>query len=156
MEFTCECCHYTTTVKCNYDKHISSNKHIIQKYKQTTAFKVEVSNASERQTKVIPETTKTTTEPKDGIFCKYCNKEYKHKSSLSKHIKSCKKSCADKSCADNEYLNELNRMNQTMEDERKEFQKTQKIFCKQIDLQSKQIEMLLCMLEIHTRQPYTP
>jgi hypothetical protein len=153
MEFTCECCHYATTVKCNYDKHVSSNKHIIQKYKQTTAFKVEVSKATERQTKVIPEPTETTTEPPvtKGIFCKYCNKEYKHKSSLSKHIKSCKKSCAD-----NEYLNELQRMNQTMEDERKEFKKAQKIFCKQIELQSKQIEILTCMLEIHTRKPYNP
>jgi len=74
MEFTCECCQYTTTVKSNYTKHLSSNKHILQKYKQ----------------KVTPETTITITEtpqviPKVGIFCKYCNKEYKHKSSLSKH-----------------------------------------------------------------------
>ena len=51
MEFTCECCHYATTVKCNYDKHISSNKHIIQKYKQTTAFRLKFQRQAKNKQK---------------------------------------------------------------------------------------------------------
>ena len=39
MEFTCECCHYSTMFKYNYAKHLLSNKHIIQKNKQITPFK---------------------------------------------------------------------------------------------------------------------
>ena len=27
MEYTCECCNYSTKRKYNYDKHIESNKH---------------------------------------------------------------------------------------------------------------------------------
>jgi hypothetical protein len=148
MEFTCECCHYSTTVKSNYTKHLASNKHNIRKDKQT---------ATDNQQIVIPETTKTNNEPVHlGCFCKYCNKEYKHKSSLSKHNKySCNKNKEDKL----EDLTEVQLMIRKMEadiigfqlekqellNERKELQK---IFDKRFELQMKQIEYLTCVLEL--------
>jgi hypothetical protein len=137
MEFTCECCQYTTTVKSNYTKHLSSNKHILRKYKQ----------------KVTPETTITITEtpqviPKVGIFCKYCNKEYKHKSSLSKHNRY--------SCTKNEQVsNETQLMIRKMESdiiefqlERKEFIHERKELQKIFEIQMKQIEYLTCALQL--------
>jgi hypothetical protein len=147
MEFTCECCHYATTVKCNYAKHIASTKHTIQKYKQSTAYKVEISKAAENQQKVIPETTKTTTEqpvPKDGIFCKYCDKSFTFKQSMYRHIKyTCTKN-------KDEDLKELVRlMNLKMETEKKERLNDKKEFQKQLDQKSKQIEKLMGKLEIH-------
>jgi len=150
MEFTCECCHYVTTVKCNYAKHLASNKHIIQKYKQTAAYKADVSKVSENQQKVIPEQTLTNPEsaPKDGIFCKYCDKSFTFKQSMYRHIKySCTKN-------KDEDLKELVRlMNLKMESERNEFQKQltqqQKVFDKRLDTQSKQIEKLMGKLEIN-------
>ena len=152
MEFTCECCRYSTTVKSNYVKHLSSNKHIIHKYKQTAAFKCDVTKALPELAEVSPKLAEVSQKlvevsPK-GIFCKYCEKEYKHKSSLSKHIKySCTKN-------KDEDLKELVRlMNLKMESERNEFQKQlthqQKLFDKRLDTQSKQIEKLMGKLEIN-------
>ena len=149
MEFTCECCNYSTTIKCNYAKHISSTKHTIQKYKQTNAYKVDVSKVIESQQKVIPETTKNTSEssqviPKDGFFCKYCDKSFKFKQSMYRHIKySCTKN-------KDEDLKELVRlMNLKMEAMRKELQSENKELQKQLDQKSKQIEKLMGKLEIH-------
>lgn len=152
MEFTCDCCRYSTMYKSNYVKHLSSNKHIIHKYKQTAAFKCDVTKASPELAEVSPKLAEVSQKlvevsPK-GIFCKYCEKEYKHKSSLSKHIKySCTKN-------KDEDLKELVRlMNLKMESERNEFQKQltqqQKVFDKRLDTQSKQIEKLMGKLEIN-------
>jgi hypothetical protein len=149
MEFTCECCHYSTMFKSNYVKHLSSNKHIIHKYKQTPAFKCDVTKASPELAEVsqkLAEVSQKLAEvsPKVGIFCKYCEKEYKHKSSLSKHIKySCTKN-------KDEDLKELVRlMNLKMEAMRKELQSENKELQKQLDQKSKQIEKLMGKLEIH-------
>jgi hypothetical protein len=144
MEFTCECCHYATTVKCNYAKHIASAKHTIQTYKQTAAYKVEISKAAENQQKVNPEPTKTIPEPKDGFFCKYCDKSFTFKQSMYRHIKyTCTKN-------KDEDLKELVRlMNLTIKDERKERLNDKKEFQKQLDQKSKQIEKLMGKLEIH-------
>ena len=146
MEFTCECCHYTTTVKCNYAKHLSSAKHIIQNYKQSAAFKADVSKAQSELAEVRPKLAEVSPKlveasPK-GIACK---------------------SCSDKSCTVDIYkeLNELLQTNLRLESERKEYNKSlkenndelkkqliqqHKIF----EIQSKQIEFLTCMLEIRT------
>ena len=148
MEFTCDFCRYSTTVKCNYAKHLESNRHIIQKYKQTTALKSEVSKTnpelaevSQKLAKVSPELAEV--RPK-GIFCKYCEKEYKHKSSLSKHIKySCTKN-------KDEDLKEFVRLlNLKMEAENKELKTENKELQKQLDTQAKQIGKLMGKLEIN-------
>jgi hypothetical protein len=129
-------------------KHLASNKHIINKYKQTTAFKCDVSKLVEVSPKLVEVSPKLVEVSPKGIFCKYCEKEYKHKSSLSKHIKySCTKN-------KDEDLKELVRlMNLKMESERNEFQKQltqqQKVFDKRLDTQSKQIEKLMGKLEIN-------
>jgi hypothetical protein len=175
MEFTCECCHYTTTVKCNLAKHLSTKKHIIQKYKQTPAFKLAVSNAPALPEVVpnapaLPDVVQNAPElveaiPK-GIFCKYCNKSFSFKQAMYRHIKNY--------CPGNkDHLNQQQIMALKMETERKEFQleinelqkqfehqkkifdkefeKQQKIFDKESEIQTKHIEYLTCILEMHRR-----
>ena len=159
MEFTCECCHYTTTVKCNLAKHLSTKKHIIQKYKQTPAFKLAISNAPELPEVAVPALPEVVPElveanPK-GIFCKYCNKSFSFKQAMYRHIKNY--------CPGNkDHLSQLQIMTLKMETERKEFQleinelqkqfeKQQKIFDKQSEIQTKHIEYLTCILEMHRR-----
>lgn len=116
MEKYCECCEYKTTLTANLKKHLASKKHIL---------------VSQKLVKVSAELGKV--RPKMHV-CKYCEKEYKHKSSLSSHIKySCTKNT-------DEDLKELVRLlNQRIE-----------VQDKQIESQNKKIEKLMGKLEIHS------
>ena len=115
MEKYCECCDYKTNLTANYKKHLESKKHL---------------HVSQKLVKVSIELGKVS--PKMYV-CKYCEKEYKHRSSLSGHIKySCKKNT-------DEDLKELVRLlNQKIESQDK-----------QIESQNKKIEKLMGKLEIH-------
>ena len=110
--YTCKCCNFSTPLKGNYTNHLYTKKH-------------QMNCKSE-----------TGTESND-YCCKYCGKNYKHKQSVSKHIKySCTKN-------NDEDLKELVRlMNLKIETERKDFHK-------QLEIQAKQIEKLMGKLEIH-------
>jgi hypothetical protein len=73
--YTCKCCHFQTKLKANYKRHLSTNKH---------------SEVSRKLAEISPKLAEIS--PKTRNICKYCNTEFKHKSSLSKHIKyTCKK-----------------------------------------------------------------
>ena len=116
MENYCECCEYKTNLTANFKKHLMSKKHIqvSQKFLKVSAVLGILS-------------------PKAHV-CKYCEKEYKHRSSLSNHIKySCNKNT-------DEDLKELVRLlNQRIETQDK-----------QIETQNKKIEKLMGKLEINS------
>jgi hypothetical protein len=127
MAFHCELCKYSKVRRYNYDKHIKSEKHIL-KSKPTTSFE----EVSLTEAKVSH-----TEHPVPEIFkCKYCEQCYRHKSSLSKHIKySCTKN-------KDEDLKELVRlMNIQMEQQKQDY-------TNKIETQAKQIEKLMGKLEI--------
>ena len=134
MEFACECCNYTTQFKSNYSKHILTDKHLLNHRKAhvttsvTTPVK-KVSKVSQKLAKVSIPLAKVS----QKYLCKYCEKEYNHKSSLSKHIKySCTKN-------KDEDLKELVRL-MNLQLQHKD---------KQLETQAKQIEKLMGKLEIH-------
>jgi hypothetical protein len=81
---------------------------------------------------------------KDSYLCKYCDKPYKHRSSLSKHIKySCTKN-------KDEDLKELVRLlNVQIDSQSKQLEEQRKSFQSQLHSQSKQIEKLMGKLEIN-------
>jgi hypothetical protein len=119
MQYKCECCNYETESKTNFTKHEKTQKH--QK------------NVKNQE--------------KVKFICKYCEQEYKHKSSLSKHIKySCTKN-------KDEDVKELVRlMNIQMQIQKKQIDKqTNEIESqkKQIQTQNKQIDKLMGKLEIN-------
>lgn len=123
MEYNCECCKYVTFKRFNYEKHLLSKKHLLF---------VEKPKVSQQLAKISQELAEIS-----QIKCKYCGQIYKHKSSLSKHIKySCTKN-------KDEDLKELVRLlNMQLEEQKQEF-------TKKIDSQSKQIEKLMGKLEIN-------
>lgn len=134
MEFCCGCCNYTTNKRFNYEKHLSSKKHRMleessKKLAKVSHPLVEVSHSLAKISHFVADVS---------LFkCKYCDQSYRHKSSLSKHVKySCTKN-------KDEDLTELVRLlNQQLEQQKQEF-------TKKIDAQSKQIEKLMGKLEIH-------
>ena len=136
MKFTCECCNYSTDIKVNFNKHITSKKHKLVESKSVV---------SPGKSKVSPDPVQSipiVNSVENEIFsCKYCGQKYKHKQSVTKHIKySCNKNKT-------EDLNELVRLlNLQLEQQKGQIE----IQTKQIDTQSKQIEKLMDKLEINT------
>lgn len=110
-EFVCQCCNYNTKHKGNYQKHTQTKSHQkkIAKYSINIAQNDSLLKSSTAQEKNIK------------YECKYCDRSFKHQSSLSKHIKySCKHN-------KDEDLKELARLlNETIKDKDKELRKMQK------------------------------
>jgi hypothetical protein len=129
MEYKCECCNYVTNKKYNYDKHLLSNKHKLIEGKS-----VGVKSKSKVSPKVAINNPYLN---EDNYSCKYCGQKYKHKQSVTKHIKY---SCTKNKTED---LTELVRLlNLQLEQQKNDFQT-------QLQTQSKQIEKLMGKLEIN-------
>ena len=132
MKFTCECCNYSTDVKVNFNKHINSKKHKLVESKSVV---------SPGKSKVSPEPVQSipivNSVENENFSCKYCGQKYKHKQSVTKHIKY---SCTKNKTED---LTELVRLlNLQLEQQKNEFET-------KLQSQTKQIEKLMEKLEIN-------
>jgi hypothetical protein len=140
MDYICECCNYTTQKKYNYNKHLSSKKHILVESKsKVSPSKSKVSPSKSKVSPVVSPSKPILNVLENEIFsCKYCGQNYKHKQSVTKHIKyNCTKNKA-------EDLTELVRlMNLQMEKQKNDFEE-------KIETQQKQIEKLMGKLEINS------
>ena len=121
--YTCSFCNYNTTIITHYNRHLQTDKHLKSKPKVSLR---------EAASKPIHNACK-----KDVFICKYCNKTYKHKQSLSKHIKySCTKN------KDEDLIELVRLLNSQLEQQRNDFQS-------QLQSQAKQIDKLMGKLEIN-------
>ena len=128
-KYYCECCNYDAKVKSSYDKHIKTKKH------------KNVSKSYPSCIQMLPSVTPMLPlEKKQVINCKYCNKTFKYRSGLSRHIKySCKKN-------EDEDLKELVKlMNEKMDILNKENQEIKR----EINKRDKQIVKLSQKLQIN-------
>ena len=155
MKFCCDVCVYMTEIKANYDKHLLTQKHKlkVENLRALSADTKSISGALESKSKVSPGKSKVSPgkskvspfenvvvsiEPElDKIVnpfeCKYCGQQYKHKQSVTKHIKY---SCTKNKTED---LAELVRLlNLQLETQ-----------TKHIETQQKQIDKLMGKLEIN-------
>ena len=124
--YKCDCCNFSTLLKSNYTNHLNTKKHISNNSEKLAEVSQKLAEVSQKLAEVSQEKSNT-------FKCKYCEQLYKHKSSLSKHIKY---SCTKNKTED---LNELVRLlNLQLQSQ-----------TKQIDTQSKQIEKLMEKLEIN-------
>ena len=72
MKYTCKCCKFNTVYKNDYTRHLNTKKH---KRLAATSFPL---------SQISP--------PEKTYKCEYCDKIFKHQSSLCKHVKyTCKK-----------------------------------------------------------------
>ena len=80
-EYTCEKCNFSTNLRGDYNRHLKTKKHEknTQKTPKNTIF-------------VTPKTPLISKKNMTGFQCKYCNKLYKFRQGLNRHIKyTCKK-----------------------------------------------------------------
>ena len=111
-KYFCNYCNYDAKVKGNYDKHMKTRKHNnnLAKFSQNLA----------KISQNVPNYNS------DGFFfknfeCKYCNKIFKHHSSLSKHVKyTCKNN------KDEDWKELARLLNENIKDKDKQLNKMQK------------------------------
>ena len=72
-KFMCQICDYSTSYKCNYDKHIVTPKHVM------------ATNSNKSQQKV----SESISDSSDNNACKICGKKYQNRSGLWRHKKKC-------------------------------------------------------------------
>ena len=119
--YTCECCNLVTNLKSNYTRHLSSKNHIIlleSKSKPKVSLNEYIKNYD----------------------CKYCGKIFKHKQSVSKHIKY---SCQKNKDEDLKELVRLLNLQIQQKDKELEYHKLQN------EKQQKQIDKLMDKLQVN-------
>ena len=129
--YYCNCCDYDAKVKSSYTKHMNTTKHKkklaefsqnLAEFSQNLAIdsNIKLDEDSKPCSGSCIDVKCKLSKPKT-FECKYCDKAFKHQSSLSKHIKySCKHN-------KDEDLKELARLlNETIKDKDKQLQKMQK------------------------------
>jgi len=141
--YVCELCNFSTHLKSNYTSHLSSKKHgMLIQLKTIHEPKAIVSLPLAKVS--LPLAKVSLPLAKVSLYkCKYCDSSYRHKSSLSKHIKyTCTKN-------KDEDLTELVRLlNLQLETQKQEFNEKIESQSKKIETQSKQIEKLMDKLDI--------
>ena len=138
MKYTCELCEFTTTIKTHYDRHLTTAKHVTKE--ELSKVSQKLGEISFKVSQKLGEKDESKTDNTPTFICKYCEQSYKHKSSLSKHIKySCTKN-------KDEDLKELVRLlNNQLQNQHSQLQAQNN----QIQTQAKQIEKLMGKLEIN-------
>jgi hypothetical protein len=130
MKYNCNLCDFNTNIKTHYDRHLLTIKHITKENLLNVSQKL--GEISIKVSQKLGEKEESIKEEIPTFVCKYCEQTYKHKSSLSKHIKySCTKN-------KDEDLKELVRL----------LNSQLQVQSNQIQTQAKQIEKLMGKLEI--------
>lgn len=124
VEYICECCQFSTKLKANYTRHISSIKHKTACNTKTTSInnKIIVPSHCDLDLSVSS----------DKYKCKYCDKIFEYRQSLSKHIKyHCKK---NKDEDLKEFVRLLNKKVELLESNNENL-------CKQLNYLSKKLQI---------------
>ena len=131
MKYTCNLCEFTTPIKTHYDRHLLTEKHITKE--ELSKVSQKLGEISIKVSQNLGKNDESINDVIPSFVCKYCEQTYRHKSSLSKHIKySCTKN-------KDEDLKELVRLlNNQLQSQ-----------SQQIQTQAKQIEKLMGKLEIN-------
>uniref|UniRef100_A0AB39JF92 C2H2-type domain-containing protein n=1 Tax=Florenciella sp. virus SA2 TaxID=3240092 RepID=A0AB39JF92_9VIRU len=129
--YHCKCCNYSTHIKTHFVKHLNTKKH-----KKSTQSQQKTTKESTQSQHYLPKTEIITT---FNHNCKYCDKEFRTKQSMYRHIKYfCKKN-------NDEDLKELARL---LNEKDKQINELIESNDSQLTKMQKQIEKLLNKLQI--------
>ena len=131
VNYTCECCSFSTHIKSHYERHLGTNKH-----KKSTQNQQKVNKKSTLSQQLV--------NPKSKFECRYCKRQFTTKQAMYRHVKyTCKKN-------EDEDLKELVRLlNLKVETMEQSHKRTQHLLEKEIEKRGKQIEKLSNKLQIN-------
>jgi len=137
MVFHCETCRYLTDRKFNYEKHLNSGKHLLKEriVARPTIVNIQVNVPVNQPAAIVNVPVNRPDVVIASYKCKFCEKCYHHKSSLSKHV--------NHTCTKNKVKKEINILNERLEEHEKQIVNQKMI----IDIQTKQIQNLASKLE---------
>jgi hypothetical protein len=129
--YNCEKCQYTTTVKCNFEKHLKTKLHeknvskviqngqnVIQNYPQ--GYPKLSTGLSKIIQESINEEENNDIENDNKYICKICQNRYKYNTGLSKHYKKCKEASVQN------LMKELEEKDKVLEEKEKEIEEIKK------------------------------
>ncbi len=140
--FFCEICNYKTKYKHNYQKHLTTNKHWenFEKKKNPSHF-VPFRPVSSHSVPFSTKLEKNVKKPENlRHFCRYCNRDYKQKQHLNRHLKKCKNKVKklenkndEKKFNEEDFYEEFKKMQNENDKIKKECKKLEKKLEKQND-----------------------
>ena len=133
MKYHCECCNYVTTRNNDFQKHLKTKKHLVKNNESPQSHHL----VTPKSPFSHPKVTFFSEKSRSALICKYCNKEFKYKQGMYRHIKySCKKNKDEDIKELARLLNEQNQQNKLKE--------------KEIEIMKKQIDKLSNKLQIQS------
>ena len=102
MHFSCELCNYYTDIRCNYEKHLNTKKHLRnnEKYKENPSIISKSINFPQFPSNSLNLDKNSLNFPQfpshsknnilDNFKCEYCNTFFTRKDNLNRHSKKCK------------------------------------------------------------------
>jgi len=130
-KYYCKCCDYNAKVKSSYDKHLKTKKHI--ESSKSHHLVTPKSPFSHPKVTILQDTTTT------PFQCHYCNKQFKYKQGMYRHIKyTCKK---NKDEDFKELARLLNEKDKQIEKKDKQIEKMQLTMQKQIDKLTQKLQI---------------
>ena len=92
--YKCEICNFTSNIKTHYSRHLQTNKHLLNEKKYGIEQNAEHKCAqtsikcAQPEHKMCTKDTQMCTNPgKSDILCKFCNKSFKHRQSMLRHVR---------------------------------------------------------------------
>ena len=130
-KYYCKCCNYNAKVKSSYDKHLKTKKHM--ESSKSHHLVTPKSPFSHPKVTILQDTTLT------PFQCHYCNKQFKYKQGMYRHIKyTCKK---NKDEDFKELARLLNEKDKQIEKKDKQIEKMQLTMQKQIDKLTQKLQI---------------
>ena len=139
--YNCDLCQLVTPIKCHYERHLLTKKHTMNEKVSPKSVQSK-SEVSPKSSQIWVTGTSPNEVQKKEFVCKFCGQHYKHKQSVTKHMKT---SCVKK---EDDYKELVRLLNTQIENQKKEFEEQNEERKKETLALVKQIESLKGKLEI--------
>ena len=132
--YNCSLCQLVTPIKCHYERHLLTKKHTMNEKVSLKSVQSK-SEVSPKSPQIWVTGAALNEVQKKDFVCKFCGQQYKHKQSVTKHMKN---SCVKK---EDDYKELVRLLNARIEEQGKEFNNKMQVYEKQIEALKGKLEI---------------